>query len=88
MRNAFRQLFYRSALSTYLSQEAKTIAITPKPTTIPVKYNVKIRNRPYQAIVDSEASISIIAYKVVQELGLKIEQTLTSLIISAIGTSS
>ena len=49
------------------------MAITPEPTTTPVKCNIKIRNRPYQAIVDSGASISMIAHKVVQELGLRIE---------------
>ena len=60
---------------------------TPTYTT-PVKCNVQLNQKPYQAIIDSGASISMIAHKVVQDLGLKIEQASTSLIISATGTSA
>ena len=88
MGNSTHNPSIRSALSAHLSHEAKTILPTsPEPTTTPVKCNIKLRNRPYQAIIDSGASISMIAYKVVQELELKIEQASTSLIISTTGTS-
>ena len=54
----------------------------------PVKYNIKLRNRPYQAIIDSGAAISMISHQVVKELGLKIKAPSTSLIISATGPST
>ncbi|CAG8712591.1 11870_t:CDS:2, partial [Cetraspora pellucida] len=54
----------RSALSAHLSHEAKTIfPTTSDPTTTPVKCNIKLSNRSYQAIIDSGASISMITHK-------------------------
>src|SRR6185437_10346945 len=56
--------------------------------TTPVKCNVKINQKPREAIIDSGASISMIAHQLVQDLGLKIEQASLSLIIPATGTPS
>ena len=56
--------------------------------TTPVKCNVKINQKPQEAIIDSGASISMIAHQLVQDLGLKIEQASLSLIIPATGTPS
>jgi hypothetical protein len=77
----------RNALSAYLYKEAKDNNIIPKHIT-PVKCNIQIRDKPYQAIIDSGAAVSMIAHSVVKELGLEIEQASNSLIISAIGTST
>src|SRR5260364_78437 len=43
-------------------------------------------SKPYHAVIDSEAAISMIFYQVVKELGLKIEAPSTSLIVSAAGS--
>src|SRR5262249_41957100 len=43
---------------------------------------------PYQAIIDSGAAVSMIAHQTVKDLGLKIEQASTSLIVTATGSSS
>ena len=77
----------RAALSTHLAQQPINHQ-TPSNFTTPVKCNVQIRNRPYQAIIDSGASISMIAHRVVKELGLKIDQTSSSLIVAATGNST
>src|SRR5260364_373398 len=77
-----------TALSSYLYEEAKTANLIQTPAhTTPVQCNVQLNQKPYQAVIDSGASISMIAHKVVQDLGLKIEQA-SSLIISATGTSA
>lgn len=77
----------RNALSAYLYKEAKDANLLPQHIT-PVKCNIKVKSKPYQAIIDSGASVSMIAHSVVKELGLKIEQASNSLIVSAIGTST
>ena len=75
-------------MSAYLYEEAKNANLIQLPThTTPVKCNIWLRNRPYQAIIDSGAAISMIAHQTVKELGLKIEQASTSLIVTATGTS-
>jgi len=72
-----------------LHEEAKNANILiPATHTTPVKCNIQLRNRPYQVIIDSNASVSMIAYKIVKELGLKIEQVSSSLIMSATGNST
>ncbi|CAG8701643.1 4812_t:CDS:1, partial [Scutellospora calospora] len=50
--------------------------------------NVQIKNQPYQAIIDSSTAVSMIAYSIINELGLKIEHASTSLIVSAVRTST
>src|SRR6185437_5322970 len=66
----------RGALATHLYEEAKNANLVQTPAyTTPVKCNVSLRNKPYQAIIDSGASISMIAHKTVKELRLTIEQT-------------
>src|SRR5260363_328353 len=59
---------------------------TPTYTTL-VKCNIKLQEKPYYAIIDSSAAISMISHQVVKELGLKIEAPSTSLIVSAAGFS-
>ena len=76
----------RKALSAYLYKEAKDNNLVLQHIT-PVKCNVQIKNQPYQAIIDSSATVSMIAHSVVKELGLKIEHASNSLIVSAVGTS-
>ena len=77
------------ALATHLYEEAKNANLVQTPAyTISVKCNVSLQNRPYQAIIDSVASISMIAHKVVKELGLTIEKASNSLIVPAVGTST
>src|SRR5260363_87503 len=89
MGNILNNASIHTALSSYLYEEAKTANLTQTPAhTTPVQYNVQLNQKPYQAIIDSGASISMIAHQVVQDLGLKIEQASTSLIISATGTSA
>jgi hypothetical protein len=79
----------RNALSAYLYQKTLgTNPITQLPYTTPVKCNIRIQNNPYQAIIDSGAAVSMIAHDIVKELGLKIQQASSSLIVSAIGTST
>ena len=70
-------------------EEAKNANLVQTPAyTTPVKCNVSLQNKPYQAIIDSGASISMIAYKTVKELGLTIEQASNSLIVPAVGIST
>ena len=52
-----------------------------------MKCNIKIKDKPYQAIIDSSVSISMISYQIVKELGLKIDTCSSSLILSATGPS-
>ncbi|HEY1247838.1 MAG TPA: retrotransposon gag family protein, partial [Nitrososphaera sp.] len=54
----------RAALSTHLAQQPINHQTLSNFTT-PVKCNVQLKNRPYQAIIDSGASISMIAHRVV-----------------------
>ena len=75
-------------MSAYLYEEAKNANLVQSPThSTSVKCNIRLRNRPYQAIIDSGAAISMIAYQTVKELDLKIEQASTSLIVTATGAS-
>ena len=74
-------------MSAYLYEEAKKTDLLPTSYTTPVKCNICLRNRPYQAIIDSGAAISMIAHQTVKELDLKIEQASTSLIVTATSTS-
>ncbi|RIB30959.1 hypothetical protein C2G38_2151057 [Gigaspora rosea] len=76
-------------LATHLYEEAKNANLvqTPAYTTL-FKYNVSLQNKPYQAIIDSSASISMIAYKAVKKLGLTIKKASNSLIVPAVGTST
>ena len=76
----------QAALTEYLMEENINITQTSNHTT-PVRCNIKLQDQPYQAIIDSGASISMISYKVVKDLGLKIESPSTSLIVSAAGSS-
>ena len=78
----------RTALASYMTEETSTTNQKQTSYTTPVKCNIRIRNRPYQAIIDSGAAISMISYQVVKELGLKIEAPSTSLIVSATGPST
>ena len=79
----------RGALATHLYEEAKNANLVQTPAyTTPVKCNVSLQNKPYQAIIDSGASISMIAHKAVKELGLTIEKASNSLIVPAVGTST
>ena len=48
---------------------------------------MQIKNQPYQTIIDSGAAVSMIAYSVVKELGLKIDTCSSSLIVLATGSS-
>ena len=75
-------------MSAYLYEEAKKNDLLPTSYTTPVKCNIRLRNRSYQAIIDSVAAISIIAHQTVKELDLKIEQASTSLIVATTGTST
>ena len=76
----------RNALFAYLYKEAKDNNLLLQHIT-PVKCNVQIKSQSYQAIIDSGAAVSMIAHSVFKELGLKIEHTSNSLIVSAVGTS-
>ena len=75
------------AVETYFAEPSSNNSTQPSTYTIPVKYNIKIRNKSYSAIIDSGASISIISYQIVKELGLKIDTCSSSLIVSATGPS-
>src|SRR5260363_331284 len=74
-------------LGPYLTQESKATQIQTPTYTTPVKCNIKLQGKPYHAVIDSGATISMISYQVVKELGLKIEAPSTSLIVSAAGSS-
>src|SRR5439155_9979650 len=77
-----------TAINKYFSDSSQNINLNQTATyTTPVKYNIKIRNRPYQAIINSGASISMISYEIIKNLGLKIDTFSTSLIVSATGPS-
>ncbi|CAG8828971.1 21698_t:CDS:1, partial [Dentiscutata erythropus] len=43
----------RIAMSAYLNEETKKTDLLPTSHTTPVKCNIHLRNRPYQAIIDS-----------------------------------
>ena len=77
----------KTALANYLIDEPKTTQFqTPTYTTL-VKCNIKLNRKPYHAVIDSGAAISMIFNQVVRELGLKIEAHSSSLIVLAIGPS-
>ena len=79
----------RGALAAHLYEEAKNANLVQTPAyTTPVKCNISLQHRPYQAIIDSGASISMVSHKTVKELGLTIEKASNSLIVPAVGTST
>jgi hypothetical protein len=79
----------RGALAAHLYEEAKNANLVQTPAyTTPVKCNISLQHKPYQAIIDSGASISMISHKTVKELGLTIEKASNSLIVPAVGTST
>ena len=79
----------RSALAAHLYEEAKNTNFIQTPAyTTPVKCNISLQSQPYQAIIDSGASISMVSHKTVKELGLTIEKASNSLIVPAVGTST
>ncbi|CAG8808342.1 4902_t:CDS:2, partial [Dentiscutata erythropus] len=47
------QFFLITTISAYLYEEAKKTDLLPTSHTTPVKCNIRLRNRPYQAIIDS-----------------------------------
>jgi len=71
------------AIETYFAEPSSNNSTQPSTYTTPVKYNIKIRNKFYSAIIDSDTSISMISYQIVKELGLKIDTCSSSLIVSA-----
>jgi len=77
----------QTAIETYFAEPSSNNSTQPSTYTTPVKCNIKIRNKFYSAIIDSSASISMISYQIVKELGLKIDTCSSSLIVSATGPS-
>jgi len=79
----------RTALTNYIT-ELNRENTKPQPDVhiTPVKCYVDIKDRTYPAIIDSGASVSMIAHDAVKELGLKIEEPSQSLIVGATGISS
>ena len=77
----------QTAIETYFAKPSHNNLSQPSTYTISVKCNIKIKNKPYQAIINSSASISMISYQIVKELGLKIDTCSSSLILSATGPS-
>ena len=77
----------QTAIETYFAEPSHNNLAQPSTHTTPVKCNIKIKDKPYQAIIDSGASISMISYQIVKELGLKIDTCSSSLILSATGPS-
>ena len=75
------------AVETYFAEPSSNNSTQPSTYTISVKCNIKIRNKFYSAIIDSGASISMISYQIVKELGLKIDTCSSSLIVLATGPS-
>ena len=71
----------QTALETYFAETPSNNLTQASTYTTPVKYNIKIKDKPYQAIIDSGASISMISYQIVKELGLKIDTFSLSLIV-------
>ena len=85
----FFQESMQAAINEYFPEPTPNTNLTQTSTsTTPVKCNIKLRNKPYQAIIDSGASISMISYQIVKELGLKIGSPSSSLIVSATGPST
>ena len=79
----------QTAIETYFAEPSHNNLAQPSTHTTPVKCNIKIKDKPYQAIIDSGASISMISYQIVKELELKIDTDTCSfsLILSAIRPS-
>ena len=77
----------QTAIETYFAEPSHNNLAQPFTHTTPVKCNIKIKDKPYQAIIDSGASISMISYQIIKELGLKIDTYSSSLILSATGPS-
>ena len=72
-------------LSAYLYKKTKDKNLLLQHVTL-IKYNVQIKNQPYQTIINSDAIVSMIAYSIVKEFRLKFEYASTSLIVSAVRT--
>ena len=77
----------QTAVETYFTKPSSNNSTQLSTYTIPVKCNIKIRNKVYSAIINSGTSISIISYQIIKELGLKIDTCSSSLIVSATGPS-
>jgi hypothetical protein len=80
-----------TALTTYITEmnhENTKPTMEDNNNITPVKCFVDLKDHMYSAIIDSGASVSIIAHKVVKELGLKIDEPSRSLIVAATGTTS
>ncbi|RIB17219.1 hypothetical protein C2G38_2187976 [Gigaspora rosea] len=76
------------ALAAYLYKKAKNANLVQTPAyTTYIKYNISLQHKLYQAIINSGASISMIAHKTVKKLGLTIEKASNSLIVPVVGTS-
>src|SRR5437762_13493191 len=77
----------QTAIETYFTKPSHYNSTQTSTHTILVKCNIKIKDKPYQAIIDSGASISMISYLIIKELELKIDTYSSSLILSATGFS-
>ena len=68
-----------TALTTYITEmnhENTKPTMEDNNNITPVKCFIDLKNHTYPAIIDSGASVSMIAHKVVKELGLKIDEPL------------
>src|SRR5205814_4864919 len=77
----------QTAIKTYFAEPSHNNLAQSSTHTTPVKCNIKIKNKLYQAIINSSTLISMISYQIVKELGLKIDTCSSSLILSATGLS-
>jgi hypothetical protein len=79
----------RTALTAYITDLNRENTL-PKPINYitPVKCYIDIQDQTLPAIIDSGAAVSMISHQTVKDLGLKIEEPSTSLIVAATGTTS
>ncbi|CAG8641458.1 24975_t:CDS:2, partial [Racocetra persica] len=77
----------REALANYLQDDSNIVNLvySNRPQTIPVKYQTTISNKPFTAIIDSEAAISMIIQQAAKEIRLEIDILSNSLISSVLG---
>src|SRR5947207_2151680 len=77
----------QAAIEIYFAEPFyNNLAQTSTHTTL-IKCNIKIKDKLYQAIIDSSTSISMILYQIIKELGLNIDTYSSSLIVLATGPS-